>query len=163
MYVSKFVELREETKKGTAWFLVKGALTPSKKANIYSGYSTLRKISMKTNKILLTFYPLISNYPFHNLCQYKKIPALNSTFLSWYLKWVLTMCPLYTLDITFWTLKKTVTLHNFRIFRSQVSTLFILPQHYTLKTHCFYYIRILSSSQDAYQPKYIDIFWLFWE
>ena len=55
---------------------------------------------MKTNKILLTFYPLISNYPFHNLCQYKKIPTLNSTFLSWYLKWVLTMAPPVGLEPT---------------------------------------------------------------
>ena len=55
---------------------------------------------MKTNKILLTFYPLISNYSFHNLCQYKKIPTLNSTFLSWYLKWVLTMAPPVGLEPT---------------------------------------------------------------
>ena len=55
---------------------------------------------MKTNKILLTFYPLISNYPFHNLCQYKKIPTLKSTFLSWYLKWVLTMAPPVGLEPT---------------------------------------------------------------
>ena len=55
---------------------------------------------MKTNKILLTFYPLISNYPFHNLCQYKKIPTLNSTSLSWYLKWVLTMAPPVGLEPT---------------------------------------------------------------
>ena len=37
--------------------LVKGGFDPLKKANIYSGYATLRKISMKTNKTVLTFYP----------------------------------------------------------------------------------------------------------
>ena len=43
------------------------------------------------------------------------------------------MCPLYTLDITFWALKKTVTLQNFLIFRSQVSTIL-------LGTHILYRI-----------------------
>ena len=33
------------------------------------------------------------------------------------------MCPLYTLDIAFRTLKKAITLQYFRIFRSQVSTM----------------------------------------
>ena len=34
------------------------------------------------------------------LRQYKKMPTLNSTFLSWYLKWVLTMAPPVGLEPT---------------------------------------------------------------
>ena len=102
-------EILSEIKKGTAWFPVKGVLNSSKTANIYSGYFTLWKISMKTNKIVLTFYPYIPNFPRQNLRQYKKIPTLNSTFLSWYLKWVLTMCLYNTLDAHFSYCSKT---HN---------------------------------------------------
>ena len=55
---------------------------------------------MKTNKIVLTFYPWISNFPCRKTYQYNKIPTLDSTFLGWHLKWILTMAPPVGLEPT---------------------------------------------------------------
>ena len=105
--------------------------------------------SMELLKIVLTFYPRESNnYPANSQCVPVK-STLDATFCKLHLKCWINMCPLYTLDIAFRTLKKTAMLQNFRIFRSQVSTyvqnaipilLFLLRHLFILRKQSLFYI-----------------------